>query len=98
MAKFFWRERTGERDGSLGPLPRLEYLQPWHSRKVLLIESGHTAIPFHGGRRNDQIVGPDHSTRGVQSCPDARVFIRRLLGVRQDRHQTDDGPQVGLAL
>ena len=63
-------------------------------REVPFVERGQVAATFDGGRGDDQIVSSDHFAGRVQIRPEARVSIRGLLCIRNNRQRCHNGLKI----
>src|ERR1035438_2204915 len=78
--------------------PWLDYLQPSYLGKVTFVEGGYVTAAFQSRRADDEVVEANHFARGLQCSPNARMFIRRLLGIGDDWQSRQNGAKIMLAL
>jgi len=50
------------------------------------VECGHLTTPLQSRCPHNQVIEANHFARNLQFGPDAGVFIRRLLGIGDNRH------------
>src|SRR5277367_975667 len=73
---------------------RFDDLQTLHLCKMPLVESHYGTVPLQSCCRHNHIVESDHLARGFQLGPEARMFIRGLLGVRNNGHDCYNGLKI----
>ena len=74
--------------------PWLDDAKSLDHREVPFVECGQVASAFQGGRGYDQVVSSDHFAHRLQIRPEARMSIRGLLCVGNDRQHCHDGFKI----
>jgi hypothetical protein len=76
----------------------LDDMKSLDHREVPFVERGQMASTFDGGRGDDQIVSSDHFSGRLQIRPEARVSIRGLLCIRNNRQRCHNSLKILSAL
>src|SRR5208283_6217283 len=88
--------RRGLRPGTASAW--FDHLQPSYLGKVTFVECGYLTAAFQSRRCDDEVVEANHFAGGLQCSPNARMFIRGLLGIGNDWQRRQNGAKIILAL
>src|SRR6266851_5562246 len=72
----------------------LDDAQSSYLSKVPFVERGYLASALQSRCADNEVIEADHFAGSLQFRPNARMFISGLLGVRDNRHRLQDGPQI----